>query len=108
MATEPEDQPECEGMELVMPFVVVTSKGGPFDDDAFTAGWAAAEIDGTLATAERIGATEVKFEVFRTALLKQVDLIAMRYGFASVVVEASEEWPEWGVLTVRRERPDGD
>lgn len=97
-----EDQPEGEGMELVLPFVLVASVGGPYDDDAFAAGWQCGDIDRTLAqvpdTVDRL-----HWPVFRTALHRQVDLIAMRYGFDTVVVVPSQEWPEWGTLTIARE-----
>jgi hypothetical protein len=100
--TDGQDQPESKAMELVMPFVVVASKGGPYDDESFAAGWQAGQIEGALATAVHLGATRLHFPIFRTALLKQVDLIAMRHGYTASV-EASEEWPEWGALVITKE-----
>jgi hypothetical protein len=97
--TDP-DRPEHDGMEMVLPFVVVTSVGGPYDDESFAAGWQCGEIDRALAVAAVTGATTVHFPIFRTSLQRQVDLIAMKHGFASVVVEPSGEWPEWSALTV--------
>ncbi len=99
--TEPEDQPESEGMELVMPFVAVASVGGPYDDEAFAAGWQAGQVEGALAIAVHLGATRLHFPIFRTALAKQADLIAMKHGYTAAVV-ASEEYPEWGVMTITK------
>lgn len=97
-----EDQvPEGSGMELVMPFVSVSSVGGPYDDDAFAAGWQCGLIAANLEVAERLNVTELTWPFFRTALAKQVDLIAMRHGFVATI-GASEEYPEWGVLIVTR------
>jgi hypothetical protein len=103
-----EDQPD-EGMELVMPFVCVRSKGGPFDDEAFAAGWACGDLDRALAFAEvSNGLTEYHHGTFRTALKEQADLIAMKHGFNSVVFEVAEGWPEWGSITIRRDLGEPD
>lgn len=39
---------EEQGYGLVMPFVSVASKGGPYDDDAYAAGWAMGALDAKL------------------------------------------------------------
>lgn len=69
------------GWELVMPFVVVRSEGGPYDDASFVAGWDAAVIDCFL-VADR--PAECTFDV-REPLVPQVDLIAMKRGYSSEV-----------------------
>ena len=97
----PMDEPEGEAMELVMPFIVCTSQGGPYDDDSFTAGFLAGQIDQALKIAAAANCETLSWPIFRMALAPQVDLIAMRYGFAAVV-EASDAYPEWGELVVTR------
>ena len=99
MTDDPLDQPEEDGYALVMPFVVVTSKGGPYDDDAFTAGWQCGDLDRRLATIKDAGG-----EFYRTTLRKEVvpqaDLIAMHRGFtlATEDFEDAEGWTA-GVFT---------
>lgn len=100
------DIPEWEGMELVVPFVVCTSKGGPFDDDAFVAGFQCGEVDKALSVAAVAGATHVKYTV-RTALIPQLELLAMHRGFlltAETIGETDDHaaMPEWSVATFER------
>lgn len=80
--------------ELVMPFVVVTSKGGPYDDEAFAAGWACAEIDQALKAVAPWNATFAR--TIRTTVVPQVDLIAMKHGYQLTYDEDAD-----------RERGDG-
>ncbi len=91
-----------EPMELVMPFIVCQSKGGPYDDDAFVAGFQAGQIEKALQAANVGDADRVRFSTF-TALVPQVELIGMRHGFPVMVAESSEEWPGWCMLTFLRE-----
>lgn len=86
-------------MELEMPFVVCRSKGGPYDDDAFTAGFQAGGIDQALASAAASHATSVHFPIVHTALTRQLDLIGMRWGFPSMHLITSPEWPQWCTVT---------
>lgn len=90
---DPADTPEPDGYALVLPFVVVASQGGPFDDAAFTAGWHCGEIDRRLATITEAGGTRYEATV-QTATVPQLDLIAMRHGWtlASDPVETSQQW----------------
>jgi len=74
------------GMSLVLPFVVVESKGGPYADEPFVAGYQAGEIDARLAQAELIGADVVRVAMVRRALLPQLELHGMRYGFPVLTV----------------------
>jgi hypothetical protein len=73
---------------LEMPFVVCASQGGPFDDDAFVAGYRCGVTDGILAGPH----TSTLDGVAREAELKQLDLIAMRRGFVMTAERADEEW----------------
>jgi len=90
---------------LVMPFVVVTSKGGPYQDDAFVAGFQCGTIAASLELAMPLNVDRLFWPIFRTALAPQIDLLAMRFGFHHVEVVSSEEWPEWATLTITREAP---
>lgn len=93
MSTEENPEP---GYELVMPFVVVTSKGGPYDDDAYVAGYEMGLLDAQL----KAGPDRHTVTV-RTDNAAQADLLAMRYGY-TCQAEPSEEWPEWTYATFTR------
>lgn len=101
----PDGEPE---MSLVMPFVVVTSKGGPYDDTAFAAGWAAGEIDRALAA---VAGFEVAVDrMVPTALVPQIDLIAMRHGYRCESrrdEEYSDEWSHLRLTPVSGGEPRG-
>jgi hypothetical protein len=88
-----------EPMELVVPFVVCRSQGGPFEDEAFVAGFQAGALDATLKAAAGLEASRVApgFPV-RTALLPLVELLAMSRGFPSVVVREVGGGPGYGAL----------
>jgi hypothetical protein len=62
--------------DLVMPFLPVQSRGGPHDDDAFTAGYEMGLLDGQLGNSEFDQGTPV-----RSGNREQADLIAMRHGY---------------------------
>lgn len=100
-------------LELVVPFIVVESKGGPYDDQAFVAGYQVGEIDVRLAFANMAGAQTVKFPIVRRSLLAQLELHGMRYGFTSMEAsEATSHIPasdEWCSLTFARgPQPESD
>ena len=96
--TDPMDQPEDDGMELVLPFVACVSNGGPYDDDAFTAGYQCGRIDSALKAAKAVGATSATYTVY-TTLVKQLELIGMHHDFPNVTAEESPETPEWSFVT---------
>lgn len=85
---------------LVMPFVVCQSKGGPYDDDAFVAGYQAGSLSVTLSQPIDPGGMTV---TVRTDLVPQVDLIAMHHQ----CVTASEPCTDadgWSFVTIRPEQ----
>lgn len=91
---------EEAGYTVVMPFLVVQSKGGPYEDEAFTAGWAMGSLDAKLEAlsidlraAYKIGVT------VPTECIPQIDLIAMKHGF--ICAAAATKDPTWmrAVLT---------
>lgn len=101
---------EDHEMELVLPFVVVESRGGPYEDQAFTVGYAAGHIAARLEVAQLLGTDALTYPIVRRALLPQLDLIAMHFGFGHMdASEASDHIPasdEWCSVTFRRQRPD--
>lgn len=107
VTNDPMDQPEDDGYSLVMPFVVVASNGGTFDDAAFAAGWQCGDLDRRLATIKAAGG-----EFYRTTLRKEIipqaDLIAMHHGFkmSTEDFEDAEEWTA-GVFTASGLNLDG-
>jgi hypothetical protein len=80
---------EEAGFEMVMPFVTVTSKGGPHEDDAYTAGWEMGALDALL---------EHEMPPFHEQYIQavnraQADLIAMKHGYRVNAVETGgDEW----------------
>lgn len=85
--TEREDHEPEYG--LVMPFVNVVSKGGPYDDLAYCAGWHMGGLDARL---EHRHLARVS-ETIRTADASQADLLAMKHGY-SVRLDSSD-YDEW-------------
>lgn len=74
---------------LVMPFTVCTSKGGPYDDASFVAGYEMGLLDARLADGPaRVNAS------LRSDSIPQIDLLAMRHGYA-VATEPWEDGSEW-------------
>lgn len=68
------------GYELIMPFLPVQSKGGPYDDAAYVAGYEMGKLDGDLAQA---GAHEPLTITVHRDNQEQADLIAMRHGYST-------------------------
>lgn len=99
------DQPEEVDWGPVMPFVVCASKGGPYDDDAFVAGYQAGQLDKALAAARAVGATEVR-GLALSALVPQLELIGMHHGFPYTTADAPEDYPTWVYVTFAAERPE--
>lgn len=66
--------------DLVMPFVIVKSNGGPYDDAAFVAG---ANCGQLMAELQGLAAHRAipHQRWMRPELLPQVDLIAMQHGY---------------------------
>jgi hypothetical protein len=86
---------------LVMPFVVCASVGGPFEDDAFVAGYECGRIDSLL---EQGREPDPNMPV-RTMNVRQLDLIAMRRGYVLVVTTSpADEAPddEWAFVRFER------
>jgi hypothetical protein len=96
---DPADEHEHDGhtYELLTPFVVCASNGGPYDDDAYVAGW---EM-GALAERLSIGVAHLGFippaiMVIRAANVPQMELVAMSYGLVLYVLD-DDDLAEWGL-----------
>lgn len=81
--------------DLVMPFLPVQSKGGPYDDDAFVAGYAMGLLDAELG-----GSVFDQGRAVNVENREQADLIAMRHGFVAEFTD--EDVPGWVCMTLRR------
>jgi hypothetical protein len=92
---------------LLYPFVVVTSAGGPYDDESFVAGVQLGQLDQVLRTAESLPCAQVTVTVY-TALLPQLELAGMARGFPVMISEpvgATAEYPampEWSRVVFTR------
>lgn len=84
--------------ELVMPFVVVESTGGPYADAAFVAGYECGWIDAMLYALRPAGASLQRWVY--PALLAQIDLIAMKHEMKMSVLEHDESG-EWVSIEIR-------
>jgi hypothetical protein len=83
-----------ESYELVMPFVVVASKGGLYDDESYTAGWEACGFWCLLADVDpAVGLIEPPAAV-RTDNVPQIDLIAMKFGWTMTTSEYGDGWSQ--------------
>ena len=99
----PDDDDEPPAAELVMPFVTVTSKGGPHDDAAYCAGYEMGLLDALLGHAYTFGL------VNRTLLTDnraQADLIAMRHGWRSTFTDLPDGWTGAEFVRVPGEKGD--
>ena len=67
------DEDNNSEYELEMPFVCVRSRGGPFDDESFVAGYQMGLLDAELA-----GSVFDQGRAISVANREQADLIAMR------------------------------
>lgn len=92
MSDENEDE---FSYEMVMPFVAVQSKGGPYDDAAYVAGYQMGLLD-----AELSGSVFDQGRAIGVANRAQADLIAMRHGFIAEFTD--EEVEGWVCMTIRR------
>jgi hypothetical protein len=74
------DQASSDGeFGLLMPFVVTSDRGGPFDPVAYVCGWELGALDARLAAAKHhgLGCPEV---VIHRENVPQASLVAMQHG----------------------------
>ena len=85
------DLPDAE-YGLVMPFVVVASKDGPYDDEAYVAGYEAGRLDALLEKWKDPLSDTVIPDMFHADNQPQIDLICMRYGLSVGFAESADGW----------------
>lgn len=102
---------ENQEYELLMPFVVCETQGGPYQDKAFVAGYTAGMIDATLKRMEDLP-PEVTSAVMKRyvppALVPQLDLIAMQRGVLLTTEPWDEHPGEWALATFTLRDTEGD
>lgn len=94
--TDMSDEQEPE-YGLVMPFVNVASKGGPYDDLAYAAGWAMGALDTELGQWRPVTVSKT----IRTDDVAQADLVAMKNGYKAKITESEVEG--WSYVELTRE-----
>jgi hypothetical protein len=89
--------------QIVMPFITVTSKGGPHDDASYVAGYQMGLIDARLAMlASTCGDDSGMVSTVSVENRTQADLLAMRHGFTVNFDEPAPESPDWLRASFRR------
>ena len=78
---------------LVMPFVVCQSKGGPYDDEAYVAGYEMGKLDEALRVMRELGWTK-HARTLHADNREQADLLAMHHGFDVKFSPVGEGWLE--------------
>ena len=81
--------------EMELPFVSIKSKGGPYDDESFAAGFEMGTLDVILGTPY----LQIHTMAIHTTNVKQADLIAMHYD-CKMEIESEED--EWSTVTFTR------
>jgi hypothetical protein len=89
---------------LVMPFLPVASRGGPYDDGAYCAGYEMGRLDEALKGA--LGVRRVEATI-RMANVQQADLIAMQHGY-HCTADASDDHPDWTHAIFEPSRGESD
>lgn len=77
--------------ELLMPFVLCKSNGGPYDDSAFVAGWRLGALESKMEAARAFG-LDVPPQPLYPSDRPQVELLAMKYELEVHVQEHDEHW----------------
>ena len=91
---------------LLMPFLPVESRGGPFPDDAYVAGWEMGRTDAVLGTAAALGLTPDTGLLIHRENREQVDLLAMHHGFTTEYEPIDGD--EWVRVDFSKYIPDED
>ncbi len=85
--------------ELIMPFIVCQSNGGPYDDDSFVAGWELGKLDVELPTHAALGYQSLS-RLAHAGTVPQVELLAMKHGFR--VRHVSDDQDGWVNIDLER------
>lgn len=84
--------------ELLLPFVVCASDGGPYEDFSFVAGFRLGQLWEQIDVAHACGASRFYVHAIERASLPQLDLIAMHFGYV-VEYEAHDD-DDWCIATL--------
>lgn len=93
------DAEEGFGYDMVMPFLPVQSKGGPYEDGAFVAGYQMGLLDAQLS-----GRSFDQGQAIYVENREQADLLAMRYGYTAEFTD--EEVQGWVGMNIRKASAD--
>jgi hypothetical protein len=88
--------------ELLMPFVTVSSHGGPHEDNAYAAGWEMGVLDTLLEYLFEYNNIDTHYQMIHTDNVRQADLIVMRHGWTANFVDLGDGWTN---LTCNRNMP---
>lgn len=77
--------------ELVTPFVLVKSAGGPYDDKSFSSGYRLGRMDMSFEISAQLHSLPRAY-TFAHEEKTQVDLIAMKHGFTVEFEDYDEYW----------------
>jgi hypothetical protein len=94
------EPPQEQEYGLVMPFVPVVSKGGPYDDDAYTAGWEMGQLSMLLEQVQPTSHTQT----VHTTNLEQVDRLAQYHGY-DLTTRSVWGMSEWSYVDLVRIGP---
>lgn len=92
-------EPDEVEYELLMPFIVCASQGGPYDDEAFAAGFQLGRIYSDADAGAVMGVAPGPYTV-PSACVAQVDLIAMKHGFTIARATDLDEPAGWTAVVL--------
>ncbi|HEV2928401.1 MAG TPA: hypothetical protein VGW74_06900 [Propionibacteriaceae bacterium] len=90
-----DSDPQSVDYGLAMPFVVCRSKGGPYDDEAFVNGVRCGQVSEQLEVAAQGRKSFHPDWPVPPALVPQLDLLAMRYGYQMTSKPWADAPAEW-------------
>lgn len=85
-----DDTPGDGDAEMLVPFTVVQSHGGPFEDKAFQAGYNMGRLEARFLAAEHFGLGLPTVPIERT-MLEQIDLLAMHYNITMNEIDIPDD-----------------
>jgi hypothetical protein len=83
-----------------MPLVVTSTHGGPYDREAFEAGYSLGVLNSILMDAN---VHDPFFIALYTASIPQLDLIAMEAGWSIVSIEELTADKKWSVIRLKKD-----
>lgn len=86
------DDSELDEFEMVMPFVMCQSNGGPHDDASFVSGYRLGGLSMALRLAQAFPGMTLDPVVAHPNEQPQIDLLAMRFGFTLTVEPFDDDW----------------